>query len=563
MSSWFYSSVSISDQIQKATDESLPSGEQDLALNLEICDLIRSKTVPAKEAMRALKKRLLHKNPNVQIATLHLTDFCIKNGGIHFLVEIASREFMDSVVILVKPSNSTVTNFNQEVQKLALECIQDWVNVFEGQLQLSYVNQVYKQLKSEGYKFPAPKQITSTFIDTSAPPEWIDSDTCMHSGTPFSFVNRKHHCRNCGGVFIQKHCNNYTPLPHLGINTPVRVCDNCYSKIQQGSGGSSAFNKPATPIPGLQAPVIDDDIDEDLRKALELSLAENGTQSIAVTSPLFKQTKLTATSSNNDQDDDEDLKAAISASIRDMESSNNTTGQSQSEHIIQSNESLKTQQSQTVQPWELTSTEVGTINMYAALVDKLQSQSPGSILREKQIQEMNDTISSLRPKLARNLAETVSRYDMLVDMNAKLSAAFRLYDDMLEKKLSHAYGSQAFSDDPTRSSGSNPQQHYQYTPAPAFNISLNCPVNEPLASSAVSSLEYPTTNSSIPLQASTAPSYPPINHPVFNTSYDYTPSAPPPPLASGYSVAPPTAPINNSIEAKKIESKDEPLLIEL
>lgn len=562
MSSWFYSSVSIFDQIQKATDESLPSGEQDLALNLEICDLIRSKTVPAKEAMRALKKRLLHKNPNVQIATLHLTDFCIKNGGIHFLVEIASREFMDSVVILVKPSNSTVTNFNQEVQKLALECIQNWANVFEGQLQLSYVNQVYKQLKSEGYEFPASKQITSTFIDTSAPPEWIDSDTCMHSGTPFSFVNRKHHCRNCGGVFIQKHCNNYTPLPHLGINTSVRVCDNCYSKIQQGSGGSSAFKKPTTPIPGLQTPVIDEDIDEDLRKALELSLAETGTQSNAVTNPPFEQTKLTTTSSDNDQDD-EDLKAAIAASIRDMESSNKTTAQSQNENVIQSNESLTPKQSKIDQPWELTSTEVGTINMYAALVDKLQSQPAGSILREKQIQEMNDNISSLRPKLARNLAETVSRYDMLVDMNAKLSTAFRLYDDMLEKKLSHAYGSQVFTDTSTGSPRSNPQQYYPYLPAPAFNITSSCPVNEPLTSSAGPSLEYPTTDSSIQLQASTAPSYPPTNQPVFNTGHDYTPSAPPPPLASGYSVAPPTAPINHSIEAKKIEPKDEPLLIEL
>lgn len=518
--SWFSTAVSIDEQVQKATSESLPTGEQDLALNLEICDLIRSKTVQPKDAMRSLKRRLLNKNPNVQIATLHLTDVCIKNGGTHFLVEVASREFMDTVVLLIKPVASAEPN--PDVQKLVLECIQNWAKAFEGQLQLAYVNTVYTQLKSEGFQFPYySKQINSSFIDTSAPPEWVDSDTCMQSGTPFSFVNRKHHCRNCGGVFIQKYCNNYESLPHFGINVPVRICDGCSAKLKSGHGGASAQRKAAhavLPPPNNDVPVIDDDMDADLKRALELSLAESQGTSAPAPSYTAPVPPTTVPATNTEEEDDEELKAAIAASLRDM----NGGAAAQPSNAP----SLNAPAQPAARPeWELTQTDEDNINMYTTLVEKMKSAPPGAILREGQIQDLNENIGTLRPKLARTLADTVSKYDTLVDMNAKLQTALRFYDNFLEDRLSYAYNRHSISDQPQHAPQHAPNAGYPYYPS--------APLQPQMSGQPAASLSPQHTTASIANQ------YPPAGMVPSAPSYgggvgDANPSAPAPAAAPGY-----------------------------
>ncbi|ELT87597.1 hypothetical protein CAPTEDRAFT_179856 [Capitella teleta] len=68
-------------------------------------------------------------------------------------------------------------------------------------------------------------------IVASEPPEWLPDDEChqcMACEVPFTFVRRRHHCRNCGKIFCARCSANSVCLPHFGHAKPVRVCNHCF-----------------------------------------------------------------------------------------------------------------------------------------------------------------------------------------------------------------------------------------------------------------------------------------------------------------------------------------------
>lgn len=71
---------------------------------------------------------------------------------------------MDNLVSLLKAPYP----IDPKVESKMLELIQTWASAFEGQIHLSYTNQIYRQLQAEGFRFPPPTKVSSTFVDSSA-----------------------------------------------------------------------------------------------------------------------------------------------------------------------------------------------------------------------------------------------------------------------------------------------------------------------------------------------------------------------------------------------------------
>lgn len=71
-------------------------------------------------------------------------------------------------------------------------------------------------------------------------PVFQEAARCAVCASPFSTFKRRHHCRRCGKSLCNEHSSNQIALPHLGIKSAVRVCDDCFHASRQVLNGEGA-----------------------------------------------------------------------------------------------------------------------------------------------------------------------------------------------------------------------------------------------------------------------------------------------------------------------------------
>ncbi|XP_058876969.1 TOM1-like protein 2, partial [Acipenser ruthenus] len=140
----------VGQRIDKATDGSLQS--EDWGLNIEICDIINETEEGPKDAIKALKKRIVgNKNFNEVMLSLTLLEACVKNCGHRLHVLVSSREFVEGVLVkTILPKN----NPPAAVQDKVLSLIQAWADAFRSSPDLTGVVSVYEDLRRKGLEFP-------------------------------------------------------------------------------------------------------------------------------------------------------------------------------------------------------------------------------------------------------------------------------------------------------------------------------------------------------------------------------------------------------------------------
>ncbi|XP_032599263.1 TOM1-like protein 2 isoform X2 [Drosophila grimshawi] len=153
-------STPIGQRIEAATDGGLAS--ENWAANMEICDMINESSDTARDAMRAIRKRLSQnagKNNQVIMYTLTVLETCVKNCGKAFHVLVAQKDFINDLVKLIGPKNDPPAIMQEKV----LSLIQIWADAFKNQPDLNGVTQMYMELKNKGIEFPP------TDLDAMAP----------------------------------------------------------------------------------------------------------------------------------------------------------------------------------------------------------------------------------------------------------------------------------------------------------------------------------------------------------------------------------------------------------
>eukprot|EP00794_Sanderia_malayensis_P008823 gene8823-9768_t len=147
-------SSQVGQRIERATDSSLPS--EDWALFIEICDIINDTEDGAKDAVKAIKKRLSNKKDYKSLMyTLTLLESCVKNCGHRFHSLVVTKDVLEEMSKILGQKGIQNTQLPQVLKEKILSLIQAWADAFRNSEDLQAYVHYHDQLKAAGYDFPA------------------------------------------------------------------------------------------------------------------------------------------------------------------------------------------------------------------------------------------------------------------------------------------------------------------------------------------------------------------------------------------------------------------------
>ncbi|VAH65496.1 unnamed protein product [Triticum turgidum subsp. durum] len=152
-------------RVDKATSHLLMG--PDWAVNLEICDIINADVWQTKDVVKAVKKRLQHKDPKVQYYALTLLETMMKNCGEYVQFEVAEQHVLQEMVKIIQKKN------DMQVRDKILLLLDSWQEAFGGPGgKYRQYHWAYLEVKRTGVVFPrrpidAPPILTPPAIHSS------------------------------------------------------------------------------------------------------------------------------------------------------------------------------------------------------------------------------------------------------------------------------------------------------------------------------------------------------------------------------------------------------------
>jgi len=139
--------VSAAGLVDKATSHLLVG--PDWTMNMEICDVINTDPGQAKDVIKAVKKRIGHKNPRVQFLALILLETMIKNCGEIVHYQVVDRNILQEMVKIVRKKT------DMQVRDKILVLLDSWQEAFGGPSgKYPQYFWAYDELQRTGVEFP-------------------------------------------------------------------------------------------------------------------------------------------------------------------------------------------------------------------------------------------------------------------------------------------------------------------------------------------------------------------------------------------------------------------------